>query len=101
MEKGQLFISNFSEFIEGKIDTFSIFELVEVGEEENNPKALFGTRKLLTFENLDTKEKLSIFDDECCGVLEIFTSSIEKRLHSEFKRLQKRLSSINSTGIIY
>ncbi len=101
MKKGTIFIANFSEFIEGKINNFSLYELIEIGKEEENPNTLFGTRKLLTFEHMDTNEKLHMFDDECCGKLEIFTSSIEKRLHSEFLKLQDRLKSINSCGFVF
>jgi len=99
MKIGTVFIQNFNEFIEGKTNTFTLFELVEIGEEENNPHTLFGTRRLLTFQNMDTKEKNHMFDDECCGRLELFTSSIESRLYSEMIKLQERLNCISNSAI--
>lgn len=99
MKKGTVFIENFNEFIEGKTNSFTLFELIEVGREEDNPNTLFGTRQLLTFQNLDNNQKIYMFDHECCGKLEVFTPSIEKRIHTEFIKLQTRLHTIRSTGI--
>lgn len=99
MKKGTVYIENFNEFIEGKTNSFTLYELTKIGKEEDNPNTLFGTRQLLTFKNLDTNEENYMFDYECCGTLEIFTSSIEKRIHTEFIKLQTRLQSINATGI--
>jgi len=101
MNLGTVFIANFNEFIEGKMNKFTLFELIELGKEEENPNALFGTRRLLTFKNMDTDEKIYIFDDECCGKLEIFTSSIEKRIHTEYLKLQERLKSITNSGMVF